>query len=164
VVLLAGEGASFCAGSDVTEISTGGAIVEEHGAALTRLLRSVIECGAPVVSLVHGNAVGAGAALAACSDIVIAHEDALFSFPEVRVGFAPSIVLPFVIDALGRRQGGRLLLTGEQIDAQTAVRMGLAHELTGDLEAARERARSLFQGTASTAVADTKRMLRQAGG
>jgi methylglutaconyl-CoA hydratase len=83
----------------------------------------------PTVAVVHGAAVGGGAALAACCDIVLAADGAFFSIPEVRVGMAPLGVAPFLIRAMGHRSFRRYGLSGERFGAAEALRIGLVHEV-----------------------------------
>jgi methylglutaconyl-CoA hydratase len=83
----------------------------------------------PTVAAVHGAAIGAGAALAACCDVVVAADSAFFSIPEVRIGMAPLGVTPFVIRAIGHRSFRRYGLSGERLAAGEALRIGLAHEV-----------------------------------
>jgi methylglutaconyl-CoA hydratase len=81
------------------------------------------------IAVVHGAAVGGGAALAACCDIVLATEAAFFSIPEVRVGMPPLGVAPFLIRAIGYRNFRRYGLSGERFGAAEALRVRLAHEV-----------------------------------
>jgi methylglutaconyl-CoA hydratase len=83
----------------------------------------------PTVAAVHGAAVGGGAALAACCDIVLAADGAFFSIPEVRVGMAPLGVAPFLIRAMSHRSFRRYGLSGERFGAAEALRIGLVHEV-----------------------------------
>jgi methylglutaconyl-CoA hydratase len=79
--------------------------------------------------VIHGGAIGGGAAIAACCDIVLATEGAFFSIPEVRVGMAPVRLAPLFIRAMGLRQFRRYGISGERIDAAEALRIGMAHKL-----------------------------------
>src|SRR5207248_4999280 len=83
----------------------------------------------PAVAVVHGGAVGGGAAFAACCDVAIATENAFFSIPEVRVGMAPLGVMPFLVRAMGHRNFRRYGLSGERIAAAEALRIGLVHQV-----------------------------------
>jgi methylglutaconyl-CoA hydratase len=67
--------------------------------------------------------------LVACCDIAIAATSARFAFTEVRLGVAPAVISPYVIDAIGARQARRLFATGEAFDAERALAIGLVHEV-----------------------------------
>jgi methylglutaconyl-CoA hydratase len=126
VVMLRGAGKHFCAGADLVaranapEPSAAQTTIVDMLAALDRLPK-------PTVAAVHGAAIGAGAALAACCDVVVAADGAFFSIPEVRIGMAPLGVTPFVIRAIGHRSFRRYGLSGERFGAAEALRIGLAH-------------------------------------
>ena len=128
VVLLRGAGKHFCAGADLVarasapEPSASQTTIVEMLAALDRVPK-------PTIAAVHGAAIGAGAALAACCDVVVAADSAFFSIPEVRIGMAPLGVTPFVIRAIGHRAFRRYGLSGERFGAAEALRIGLAHEV-----------------------------------
>jgi methylglutaconyl-CoA hydratase len=83
----------------------------------------------PTIAVVHGAAVGGGAAFATCCDCVVATDAAFFSIPEVRVGMPPLGVAPFMARAMGHRQFRRYGLSGERIGATEALRIGLVHEV-----------------------------------
>lgn len=72
---------------------------------------------------------GGGVGLTACADIVIADENAVFALSETRLGLTPATISPFVVNAIGRRQARRYMLTGERFDASKALEMGLVHEV-----------------------------------
>src|SRR3989442_9680940 len=102
------------------------------------MCETIDRCEAPVVVRVQGHALGGGSGLVACSDIAIAAPDATFGFTEVKLGIIPAVISPFVLPKLGAH-ARRYFLTGERFDPQTALRIGLVHELADDLDAALER-------------------------
>ena len=128
VVVIRGAGKHFCAGADLVarasapDPAPAQTTIVDMLAALDRLPK-------PTVAAVHGAAIGAGAALAACCDVVVAADSAFFSIPEVRIGMAPLGVTPFVIRAIGHRAFRRYGLSGERFGAAEALRIGLAHEV-----------------------------------
>jgi methylglutaconyl-CoA hydratase len=128
IVVLRGAGKHFCAGADLVarasapEPSAPQTTIVDMLAALDRLPK-------PTLAAVHGAAIGAGAALAACCDVVVAADSAFFSIPEVRIGMAPLGVTPFVIRAIGHRSFRRYGLSGERFGAAEALRIGLAHDV-----------------------------------
>jgi len=139
-VLVRGDGASFCAGADVEWMRASAELtVEENVAdanALRRMLEAIDGCPAPVVAAVHGHAFGGGVGLVACSDIVVAHERTVFAFSEVKLGIVPAVISPFALRRIGEGAARRYFVTGERFDAETALRIGLVHEVTADLDGA----------------------------
>jgi methylglutaconyl-CoA hydratase len=139
-VVLRGEGLSFCAGADIDWMRASVDLtVEENVAdanALRRMLEAIDGCPAPVVSAVHGHALGGGVGLVACSDIVVAEARTVFAFSEVKLGIVPAVISPFALRRIGEGAARRYFVTGERFDAATALRIGLVHEVTADLDAA----------------------------
>jgi methylglutaconyl-CoA hydratase len=139
-VVLAGEGESFCAGADVewmrssVELSFDENV--EDALRLRRMLEAIDSCLAPVVARVQGHALGGGAGLVACADIVIAEDDAQFAFSEVKLGIVPAVISPFALAKIGPGPARRYFVTGERFDAWTALWMGLVQEVTVDLDRA----------------------------
>jgi methylglutaconyl-CoA hydratase len=162
-VVLAGRGESFCAGADVewqrSSIDlTYDENVEDY-LRLCRMLAAVDSCPAPVVASVQGYALGGGSGLVACADIVVAARTATFGFSEVRLGIAPAVISPFVLAKIGA-QARRYFLTGERFDAETALRVGLVHELADDLDAAVERIVADLLAGGPEAIRAAKRLTR----
>src|SRR5207253_5914749 len=104
--------------------------------ALRHMLEAIDRCPAPVVCRVQGHAVGGGCGLVACSDIAIAAPDTKFAFSEVKLGIIPAVISPFALAKIGASAARRYFVTGERFDAETALRVGLVHELAEDLDAA----------------------------
>jgi methylglutaconyl-CoA hydratase len=133
-VVLAGEGASFCAGADIdwqrSSIDLSYEENVEDAMRLYRMCEAIDECPAPVVARVHGHALGGGSGLVACADISIAADDAVFGFSEVRLGIIPAVISPFVIAKIGPAAARRWFLTGERFGADVALRIGLVHEVS----------------------------------
>jgi methylglutaconyl-CoA hydratase len=143
VVLLAGDGPSFCAGADVdwqrSSIDLSFDANVEDALRLYQMLDAVDSCPAPLVARVQGYALGGGSGLVACADVVVAAPDATFGFTEVRLGIIPAVISPFVFAKIGAGTARWLFLTGERFDARTALRIGLVHEVADDLDASVER-------------------------
>ena len=134
VVVLTGAGdKSFCAGADLKALSRGEALnppgTEQWGFA--GFVNHPIS--KPVVTAVNGTALGGGTELALASDLVVAAESAKFGLPEVRRGLIAAagglIRLP---EQLPRKVAMHMILTGEPIDAETALRWGLVNEVVPD--------------------------------
>jgi len=143
-VVLAGQGSSFCAGADLewmrASITLSATENAEDARRLRRLMEAVDGCLAPVVARVHGHALGGGCGLLACADVVLAAENAVFGFSEVKLGLVPAVISPYVIARIGTGAARRYLVTGERFDATAALRIGLAHEVVAELDTAVERA------------------------
>lgn len=130
VVVLRGVGKHFCAGADLAARDAEPDAAAAH-ATLVDVLAALETLPKPTVAVVHGAAVGGGAALAACCDVALAAEGAFFSIPEVRVGMAPLGVAAVLIRAMGDRSFRRYGLSGERFSAAEAMRIGLVHDVVG---------------------------------
>jgi methylglutaconyl-CoA hydratase len=167
VAVLAGDGPSFCAGADVewqrSSIELGYEENVEDYRRLWQMLNAVWRSPAPVVARIQGYALGGGSGLTCCTDIAIAAEDAVFGFSEVRLGIIPAVISPMVLARIGPAAARRYVLTGERIDAQTALRIGLVHEVAADLDAAVERVVGDILAGGPTAVREAKRLVLEPG-
>jgi methylglutaconyl-CoA hydratase len=131
VVVLAGEGRSFCAGADLTWMQRMAGY--DHAAnladagALAAMLAALDRSAKPTIARVHGAAYGGGVGLIACCDIAIAAEEATFALSEARLGLIPATIGPYVVAAIGRRAARRYFLTAERFGAAEALAVGLVH-------------------------------------
>ncbi|HJS49059.1 MAG TPA: enoyl-CoA hydratase-related protein [Gaiellaceae bacterium] len=163
-VVLAGEGPSFCAGADVewqrSSIDLSYDDNVEDAMRLYRMLEAIDSCPAPVVSCVHGYALGGGSGLVACADIAVARPDAVFGFSEVRLGIIPAVISPFVLAKIGAA-ARRYFVTGERFTAEVALRIGLVDEVSKDAEKIAEAiVRDILAG-GPQAVREAKRLVRE---
>ncbi|MFN2376903.1 MAG: enoyl-CoA hydratase-related protein [Candidatus Binatia bacterium] len=135
-VVLAGAGPSFCAGADLRSMRSARDSSDEDNRADARrmgaLFHRVASCRKPVLARVHGPAIGGGVGLMAACDIVIAAESTRFQFSEVRLGIVPAMISPFCIRRLGSVAATRYFLTGEALDAKTALEAGLVDIVAAD--------------------------------
>ncbi len=167
VVVLAGEGTSFCAGADVGYMrDTAGFSYEENledARRLADMFLAVDDLPKPVVARVHGAAIGGGSGLVAAADVAVAEEGARFAFSEVRLGIAPATIAPFVVRKIGHSRARALFLTGERFGADLAREIGLVHEVVPEeeLDAAVERVAALLLQGGPAAQAAIKEALRQ---
>lgn len=148
VVMLSGEGKSFCTGLDLTAAMTDFASLVQPGLAGPRQeLRKLIvrlqhqtsapaRCGKPVVAAVHGWCIGGGLDLAAACDLRLCSSDARFSLREARVGMVADLGslqrLPRIIGDAATRE---LAFTAKDIDAERALRLGLVSAVADTREA-----------------------------
>jgi methylglutaconyl-CoA hydratase len=170
VVILKGEGPTFCAGADIEWMRRAGSWSKAENEAdaerMARMLRAIDECPKPVVALVQGAAIGGGVGLVAASDVAIAADDAVFSLAEVKLGLLPSVISPFVLRAIGARQARRDFLTGERFGAAEARRIGLVHEVApaGELAEACDSLIASLLTSAPEAVGVAKRLIAHVAG
>lgn len=148
-VILSGRGKAFCSGHDLKHEEEPVSETEERSRLqrIQDVTRKIRGAPYPVISAVHGYALGAGCEFALCSDLVTAARDAEFGFPEVSVGLSVtggiSHVLPI---AVGLARAKELVLLGERFGAEKAKSLGLINRVVEpeDLDgAALEVARKL---------------------
>jgi methylglutaconyl-CoA hydratase len=164
VVVLAGDGPSFCAGADVewqrASIDLTFDENVEDALRLHAMLAALDACPAPLVARVQGYALGGGSGLVACADVVVAALDATFGFSEVRLGIIPAVISPFVFARIGAGAARPLFVTGERFGAETALRIGLVDELADDLDTAVERQVAAILSSGPQATRAAKRLTR----
>jgi methylglutaconyl-CoA hydratase len=162
-VVLSGEGRSFCAGADVEWMRASADLDREANVAdanaLRRMLEAIDGCPAPVVAVVHGHALGGGVGLVAVSDIVLADPGAVFAFSEVKLGIVPAVISPYALRKIGESAARRYFVTGERFDAETALRIGLVHDVTSDLDAALARVLDELRTAGPRAARHAKRLV-----
>jgi enoyl-CoA hydratase/carnithine racemase len=132
VVILAAEGKGFCAGHDLKEMR---AHAEDKGwqqslfDSCSRMMITLTEIPQPVIARVHGIATAAGCQLVSMCDIAVAADTATFAMPGVNIGVFCSTPAVGVVRNIGRKRAMEMLLTGEPIDAATALSWGLVNRV-----------------------------------
>lgn len=137
IVVLRGAGGHFCAGLDLTEVIAG--TPEERMAGMQARNRRVgarfediSNLPQVVIAAVEGAAHAGGLGFLCCADISFATADARFAAPEARRGLVPAQILPWLARRMGRPNATRMVLEGGVMDAATAGRTGLVHEVVAD--------------------------------
>ncbi len=168
-IILTGAGDAFSVGADVAEMQASQELddpEEEWGAEAADfrdLLVRMLEITKPIIAAVNGPALGAGAALVAAADVVVASPVATFGLPDARHGLVAGLAAPLVCFRVGAGHAARLMFTGAAVGADEAHRLGLFHELTAaDTVWARamELAADCAAGTPE-AIQLTKRLLNE---
>jgi methylglutaconyl-CoA hydratase len=163
-VVLSGDGESFCAGADVewqrSSIDLSYDENVEDAMRLYEMCEAIDTCPAPVIARVHGYALGGGSGLVASADVAVAAPDTIFGFSEVRLGIIPAVISPFVLAKIGS-QARRYFLTGERFDAQTALRIGLVHEIAPEPDTAVDHLVEELLRCGPEAVRAAKRLIRE---
>lgn len=169
VVVLAGEGASFCAGGDLAWMKSQiGADAETRRAGarvLAQMLFALNTLPKPLIGRVHGNAFGGGVGMMAVCDIAIAATVAKFGLTEVKLGLIPATIGPYVLARMGEDKARRVFFSGRLFGADEAVTLNLAARAVpaGDLDVAVEEEIAPFLLGAPGAIAAAKAQCRALG-
>jgi len=131
VVVIAGAGKAFCAGHDLQEMrrDPGREAISALFAQCSRMMVSITRLPQPVIARVHGVAAAAGCQLVAQCDLAIAAEEARFATSGIKVGLFCATPMVAVTRNLPRKQAMEMLVTGEPIDAGTALGYGLVNRV-----------------------------------
>jgi enoyl-CoA hydratase/carnithine racemase len=136
-VVLAAEGAGFCAGHDLKEMRAhAGDKSWQRGLfeACGRMMMALTRLPQPVIARVHGLATAAGCQLVSMCDLAVAADTASFALPGVNIGVFCSTPAVGVVRNVGRKRAMEMLLTGRAIDAQTALAWGLVNRVVPSAE------------------------------
>lgn len=162
VVVLRGEGASFCAGGDLEwmreQFSASRPQRMAQARALAEMLQALNTLPKPLVGAVHGNAFGGGVGLISVCDAVIATEAARFALTETRLGLIPATIGPYVAARVGPGVARRLFMTPRLWSAKDALGFGLVHTVVPEdaLDAAIETEIDAYLSAAPAAIAAAK--------
>jgi methylglutaconyl-CoA hydratase len=166
VLVLTGNGRSFCAGADLNWMKSVLSYTPEQNkkdaAVLVDLLDMLEQLPKPVVGRINGAAVGGGVGLAAVCDIAIASSEAKFGFGEAKLGIIPAMISPYVLRKIGPGPARELFLTGDRFTAERAREIGLVNEVVPPEkldEAVNAKVGSLLT-SAPNALAEAKRLIR----
>jgi enoyl-CoA hydratase/carnithine racemase len=138
-IVIEGAGPAFSAGHDLSEMTGRDRGFLAHLFDRCSLMMELLhEVPQPVIAKVHGIATAAGCQLVAACDLAVAAEGTRFATPGVKIGLFCSTPMVPVSRAVGRKRAMQMLLTGEPIDAATALDWGLINRVVPhkDLEAA----------------------------
>jgi methylglutaconyl-CoA hydratase len=169
VAVLAGAGKTFSAGADVAWMSRAIAYSKEENQRdaerLSALFAALDQLPVPLVGRVQGAALGGGCGLAAICDVVVAEEQAVFGFTEVKLGIIPAVISPFAIAKIGRSAARELFLTGARFSATRARDIGLVHAVVPieNLDEAVNAYISEFLSAGPNAVAAAKSLIAEVG-
>jgi methylglutaconyl-CoA hydratase len=168
LIILSGRGASFCAGADLNWMKSMKNYSKEENIRdskrLAKMFSVINECEVPVIGRVNGHALGGGVGLVSVCDYVVAVEECLMGFTEVRLGLIPAVISPFCLAKIGEGYGRAWMLSGERFNAQEARRMGLVHDVvsTGDdLDVKIEDVKKRFLAAGPQAAKEAKKLIKQ---
>ncbi|MFJ3483114.1 gamma-carboxygeranoyl-CoA hydratase [Pseudomonas sp. NPDC090202] len=131
-LLLRGRGRHFSAGADLAWMQACAQLDYEANLKDARelgdLMYNLAALTIPTLAVVQGAAFGGALGLISCCDMAIASDDAQFCLSEVRIGLAPAVISPFVVQAIGERHARRYALTAERFNGARAREIGLVAE------------------------------------
>ncbi|MEJ6401622.1 crotonase/enoyl-CoA hydratase family protein [Yoonia sp. 2307UL14-13] len=169
VIVLAGRGASFCAGGDLgwmrDQMAADAAMRRAAAGSIARMLGALNGLPQPVIGRVHGNAFGGGVGMACVCDVAIAADHVKFGLTETRLGLIPATIGPYVLARLGEAAARRVFMSSRVFGVDEAVRLGIvAKAVAADaLDAAVEAEVVPYLACAPGAVAAAKRFARSLG-
>jgi enoyl-CoA hydratase/carnithine racemase len=131
VIVIAGTGRAFCAGHDLKEMRAHPDLDFQQSlfAQCSRMMMTLTELPQPVIARVHGIATAAGCQLVAMCDLAVASDNARFAVSGINVGLFCSTPSVGLARNIGRKQAMEMLLTGDFIDARTALERGLVNRV-----------------------------------
>jgi methylglutaconyl-CoA hydratase len=167
VVILTGNGKSFCAGADLNWMR--GVITQSfdqnlaEANALAELFYTIYTLRQPVIARVNGAAIGGGTGFVAVCDFAVAAKTATFSFSEVKIGVVPACIGPYVVKKIGEGRSRELFITGERMTADRALEVGLVNRMVEDtdLDVAVDKFVQAILSSGPEAVAMAKKLVAE---
>ncbi len=155
VVRISGAGKDFCAGADLKELLESADLPPEQNRASAMALGEIFikirELPKPVIAVVHGRSLAGGFGLATACDMILAHEDATFGYPEIRRGFVPAMVMAMLVRAVGEKVAFDLVATGRILSAAQALDLGLVSRVL-DRDSFESGTTEILQGLAESST------------
>lgn len=166
IIILDSLGPVFCAGADLAYLQKLQSFTHEDNLAdshqLKELYARMYNLPKLIVGQVQGHALAGGCGLVTVCDVVVAAAGAKFGYTEVRIGFVPAIVMPFLIRKVGEGHARALLLGGGLIEADQALSLGLIHTIAAPDKLSAmvdEMVTGLIDENSAESMAMTKKLL-----
>lgn len=165
VVVLTGEGKSFCAGGDLRWMEANVAMNRQRRIAeaseLADMLGELDSLPKPVIGRINGAAYGGGTGMLSVCDLTIGTSTARFGLTEVRLGLVPATISPYVVRRMGPGNARKVFFSGRLFSAEEAKDLGLLSQVVApeNLDSAVEKEVVEFLQAAPGAIAATKRLV-----
>lgn len=138
IIILKGAGDNFCSGADLEYLKNLKNLSYNENykdsKSLAELFLKIYEFPKPVIAKINGAALAGGCGLCTVCDFIVAEENSIFGYPEVKIGFIAAIVSTFLIRQIGERKARELLLTGKILKAKEAYSVGLINKVLSNNE------------------------------
>ena len=138
ILILAGEGKSFCGGADLNWMkSMVDYSMEENlrdSRTLQKMFNTLYYSPKFLIGKITGHAFGGGLGLVAVCDLALAHPDLIFAFSETKLGLVPAVISPYVIQRIGPTHARHLFMTGERFTTDYAHQIGLIDQIISSKE------------------------------
>jgi methylglutaconyl-CoA hydratase len=166
VIVLKANGEAFCAGADLAYLQQLQKFSLEENIAdsnhLKELFLQIYQLKKVVIAQVQGHALAGGCGLATICDFVFAIPEAKFGYTEVKIGFIPALVSIFLIRKIGEQKAKQLLLSGDLIQGEETIRLGLVNFLASKENLEQEvtnYAQRLIKNNSGQSMQLTKRLI-----
>lgn len=169
IVVLTGEGESFCAGGDLGWMRAQANATREERIAearkLAHALKALNEMPKPLIGRINGQAFGGGLGLMSICDVAVAVDTAKFGFTETRLGIIPATIAPYVLARMGEGKARRVFMSARIFDAEEARDLGLVARVVeaAEIDAAVKAEIRSYLSTSPQAVAAAKALARRLG-
>ena len=158
------DGPAFCAGFDLRAAVEDVATLDSFIRRLSRLARAIRRLDAVTIAAVQGPALPGGAALVASCDLLLVTPEARIGYPAVRLGISPAVSLPTLLPTVGAGRARAMLLSGELLTGEDAVRTGWAVGLAANPDSLLELVESTLRRLASSESGALRAIKRWLGG
>ena len=168
IIVLKANGKAFCSGADLESLQQLQKNTEEENLAdsrhLKELFQQIYTLKKIVIAQVEGHALAGGCGLATVCDFVFAVPEAKFGYTEVKIGFIPALVMVFLIRKIGEMNARYLLLSGELVSGDEAIKYGMVNRIVEKdnmQNAVDEFAQQLITNNSAQSMATTKKMIAE---
>lgn len=169
-IVINGAGKDFCSGADLGTLQKISQYSYEENLEdarrLAELFSLIHRVKIPVIAAVHGRALAGGCGLATACDIVLASENAIFGYPEVKIGFVPAMVMAILHRNVSEKRAFELVSQGFEFSAQEAAMIDLVNRVFPDANFDSEVKKyvSVYENVSRSAVILSKKLLYQMDG
>ncbi len=167
VVIISGAGKWFCAGADLRWMQQASELDAntnyDEAYRLANMFHQINNLPMVTIARVSGGALGGGIGILCCCDLVVASEESVFSFGELKLGLLPATIMPYVLETIGERQARRFMLSGEQFTSIVAKQINIVHEIvkSNDLDKEVQHQVQHFLSCAPDTLRECKSLIQQ---